>query len=354
MQMTCGRRRRKKQLKMLPTDVLAEIMGYLEQKDLLNMRLVSRHFSSLAHMQQLQLKWIVSSQAAAASLSFFAFRHCMGTSEAAPKLTISVSRKDGGEEDQGLYCWSSLTLALNCSRLTAIQCESWELTLLQAQFLLQAAPSQLTSLGLRAPQLILQDQNWQRLSMLTHLIQKLCAYTSNTPCGPGQGIAKLPLKTYSFGSYCENGFQVFANGFKLPPVEVLKLYGDPFPSNAVTLPILQELHICCPSSQLLSMYACCDLQIVHLCAEGCPDETRSLLILLAQFAEQIACQHLVLEGLCCEADEDHGLDLFGAVCACPSFQTCHFSCVSVCMLVLVLTTLSPCPCTHPLQTTQLC
>ena len=120
---------------MLPTDILAKIMGYLEQKDLLNMCMVSRHFRSLAHMQQLQLKWSVSSQDAAASLSFFGAHHCMRTGETAPTLAITIR-----PEDEELYCWPCLTLALNCSRLTAMQCESWDPTLLQAQFMLHAAP----------------------------------------------------------------------------------------------------------------------------------------------------------------------------------------------------------------------
>ena len=153
--------------------------------------------------------------------------------------------------------------------------------------------------------------------MLTYLAQNLCGYSKNTPCGLGHGIAKLALEAYSHCSYGNNGCQIFADDFQLPPIEGLKLYGGPFPSNAVTLPIVQEMYISSPSSQMISKYTCCDTQHVHLSGWGCSAGTRCLLNLLAQYAEQIACRHLVLEGLWCEGGSDGGSDLFGALSAMP-------------------------------------
>lgn len=301
---------RQKGLKTLSHDILAKIMGYLNQRDLLNMRLVSRHFSSLTHMQDLQLEWDVGTADASASLSLFAFRHCMGSGDSAPNLAITVG------PDESDFSWPSLVLALSCSHLTAVRCESWDLTLLQAQLLLRIAPPQLTSLGLAAPPLILEDSNWQRFSMLTHLVQNLPENSSIVPSGPDCGIAGLPLKSYSHRSWHDEGCQLFPDGFRLPSVEVLNLYGDPFPAD-MTFPAVQEIHICVISRDILTKYAWFSLQALHLCAFSSSEGTASLLEVLAQCARRIACQHLVLEGLFCRNCPLHGPDLFEAVRAMP-------------------------------------
>lgn len=304
-------------IQMLSIDILAKVMGYLNQRDLLNMRRVSRRFSSLAHMQDLHLKWDVRTEDASASLSMFVLRHCMGKGESIPKLAITIGPEKHSGED--LLCWPSLILALNCSQLTAIHCQSWDLTLLQAQYLLRAAPPQLTSLGLRAPAQIIGDPRWHHLSSLTHLVQHLCSEVKDLPCNSSQAFAQLPLKTYAYRAWLDEVFGIFADGFKLPQVEVLKLCGDPFTAtaNAVTLEALRELHLCSPSRQMLMQYACCNMQDLHICAEGCSTNTSALLELFAECAKHIACRHLILEGLCCDADLDEVPDLFQAIISMP-------------------------------------
>ena len=297
---------------MLPAEIMAKIMSYLDQRDLLSMRLVSRRFSSLAHMQDLQLDWRVASEDASASLSLFAMRHCMGSGDSAPKLGITIHRQ------RSAFCWPSLILALNCSRLTAIHCESWLLTLLQSQFLMRAAPSHLTSLGLKTSPLILEDLNWQRLSMLTHPVQHLNLQPANAPSMPAWGIAKLPLKTYSHVADYSEGCQVFAAGFRLPPVEVLMLYGDPFIGTepAVAVSKLQQVHLCGPSRQMIMKYMGSNLQHMHLCAAGYLEKVCDLLDTLAWCAKQITCRHLTLEGFC-NSFEPSEVDLFAAVITMP-------------------------------------
>lgn len=136
------------------------------------------------------------------------------------------------------------------------------------------------------------------------------------PCGPGQGIASLPLKSYSHCSWHEVGCQLFSDGFVQPSVEVLQLFGDPFPVD-VALPALQELHLCVIPNQILTKYACINLHELHLCAFSSPERTEALLNVLAQCAKQIACQHLVLEGLIGRHSPSYRPDLFDAVCSMP-------------------------------------
>lgn len=130
-------------LKALPTDLTARIMGCLNQKDLLNTRQVSHHFCSLAHLPELRLVWEIKIHNGSGSLGVFSQRHCMGWEKPAPALSIFIA-PNGGEYD---FCWTSLVMALNCSSWTAVHCESWALSTGQAQHLLMAAPDQLTSLG---------------------------------------------------------------------------------------------------------------------------------------------------------------------------------------------------------------
>ncbi|KAK9843018.1 hypothetical protein WJX74_005690 [Apatococcus lobatus] len=312
-------------LKMLPAEILAKIMSYLDQRDLLRMRQASRRFSSLAHMQELQLRWKVASEDDSASLSLFALRHCMGPEDSAPSLAITIGL--GVEKDFPVevdFCWPSLIQALNCSRLTAIRCESWDLTQLQAQYLMRAIPSELTILGLQTSPVILEDPNWQRLSMLTQLIYNSRIGEAATSSVPAWGIAQLPLKTFSHRSIHEQGRQVFADGFQLPPVEILRLNGDPFSSkeNAVSVNILQEVQLCSPSQHLISKYTGVNLQRLHLCAGGCPTTTRSLLEELARCAPEVACRHLTFGGMRSYTNTvGRSMDLFKVVNAMPRLST---------------------------------
>lgn len=227
----------------LPADLWARVLCFLEAKDLLRARLVSKEFVPLSNMLELDVHWGSLPEAKGSSLALFVNRYCTSPTSLCMHVNITNAVDNVGIR---IPVWPRMMLAGSCSNLMHLTMPGSRLDLPAARTCLQLLPPTLECLGLDAPFKLIADPRLPKLQHLTCL-QLSGHYTEPRvpPDCPAAGLLSLKaLQVFVVWEEDRRG-RLDGRSFSHPSLTKLELARNPFMTHLdlAQLPSLQVLSI---------------------------------------------------------------------------------------------------------------